>query len=98
MQGAAAKLHLSLPWCARIVRPVWEMAMAIKPGFESNEKVGRRLLSPKEAAAYLSLKVDTVYKKARLRELPSVKVGRALRFDLVALDHYIEAHTIQDLE
>jgi excisionase family DNA binding protein len=44
-----------------------------------------RLLTPKEAAEFLGLQVDTVYKKSRLRELPSVKVGRALRFDVVAL-------------
>jgi hypothetical protein len=33
----------------------------------------------------LGLQVETIYKKARLRELPSVKVGRALRFEVVAL-------------
>ena len=72
--------------------------MAIKPGFESNEKVGRRLLNVREAAQYLGLQDDTVYRKARLRELPSVKVGRALRFDVVALERYIEQHTIKNLE
>lgn len=64
----------------------------------SNMGVGKRLLTPRETAEYLGLKVDTVYKKARLRELPSVKVGRALRFDVVKLDHYVEQHTIQNLE
>ncbi len=64
----------------------------------SNKSVGRRLLTPEEAAAYLGLKVDTTYRKARLRELPSVKVGRALRFDVIALDRYIEQHTIKNLE
>ena len=73
-------------------------SLAAKAGFESNREVGKRLLTPGEAAAYLGLKVDTVYKKARLRELPSVKVGRALRFDVVALDRYIEQHTIKNLE
>jgi excisionase family DNA binding protein len=55
-----------------------------------NETVGKRLLNVKEAAQYLGLSVDTVYKKARLRELPYVKVGRALRFDVKELDRYIE--------
>jgi excisionase family DNA binding protein len=72
--------------------------VASKDGFSSNGEVGKRLLTPEEAAAYLGLKVDTVYKKARLRELPSVKVGRALRFDVIALDRYIELHTIKNLE
>lgn len=63
-----------------------------------NESVGKRLLNPEEAAAYLGLKVDTVYKKARLRELPSVKVGRALRFDVKALERFVEQHTIKTIE
>ena len=55
-----------------------------------NGNVGKRLLNVKEAAQYLGLEVDTVYKKARLRELPFVKVGRALRFDVKALERFIE--------
>ncbi len=65
---------------------------------ELNGSVGKRLLDVRDTAVYLGLQVDTVYKKARLRELPSVKVGRALRFDLVALDRYVEQHTIENLE
>ena len=64
----------------------------------SNRNVGKRLLNVRETAQYLGLQEDTVYKKARLRELPSVKVGRALRFDVVALDRYVEQHTIETLE
>jgi excisionase family DNA binding protein len=64
----------------------------------SNSGVGKRLLNVEEAAEYLGLAVDTVYKKARLRELPSVKVGRALRLDVEALDLYIEQHAIQTTE
>ena len=56
----------------------------------SNEIVGKRLLNVREAAEYLGLEIDTVYKKSRLRELPSVKVGRALRFDVEALERFIE--------
>lgn len=64
--------------------------MALGSQTRLNETVGKRLLDVKEAARYLGLKVGTVYKKSRLRELPSVKVGRALRFDVKALDRYIE--------
>jgi excisionase family DNA binding protein len=64
----------------------------------SNRIVGKRLLNVEEAAEYLGLQVDTVYKKSRLRELPSVKVGRALRFDVVALDSYVEQHTIETID
>jgi len=64
--------------------------MALRSQMRLNENVGKRLLNVREAARYLSLEVDTVYKKARLRELPYVKVGRALRFDVKALERYIE--------
>ncbi len=64
----------------------------------SNGGVGKRLLNAREAALYLGLEVDTVYKKARLRELPSVKVGRALRFDVKALERFVEAHTIKTID
>ena len=64
--------------------------MATKGEVRFNGTVGKRLLNVREAAEYLGLDVDTVYRKARLRELPSVKVGRALRFDIRALDRLIE--------
>ena len=58
-----------------------------------NQPMSKRLLNVEEAAEYLGLQIDTIYKKARLREIPSVKVGRALRFDVTALDEYIEKHS-----
>ena len=63
-----------------------------------NNAIGRRLLNVREAAQYLGLEVDTVYKKARLREVPCVKVGRALRFDVKALERFIEQHTIETID
>jgi excisionase family DNA binding protein len=63
----------------------------------SNGIVAKRLLNVEETAQYLGLRVDTVYKKARLRELPSVKVGRSLRFDVEALQRFIEEHAIKTL-
>ena len=64
----------------------------------SNSEIGRRLLNVLEAARYLGLEVDTVYKKARLREVPSVKVGRALRFDVKALERFIEQHAVEPID
>ena len=64
----------------------------------SNRAVGKRLLTTRETAEYLGLAEETVYKKSRLRELPSVKVGRSLRFDVQALERYVEQHTIQTLD
>ena len=64
----------------------------------SNRGIGKRLLNVGEAARYLGLKVDTVYKKSRFRELPYVKVGRSLRFDVEALQRFIEQHTIESID
>jgi len=72
--------------------------VASESQMRSNESVGKRLLNVREAAQYMGLQADTVYKKARLRELPSVKVGRALRFDVKALSRFVEQHTIETLE
>ena len=69
--------------------------MPSRSQMRSNEIVGKRLLNVEEAAQYLGLQVDTIYKKSRLRELPSVKVGRSLRFDVVALNAFVEQHTIE---
>ena len=63
-----------------------------------NEGIGKRLLNVRETAQYLGLEVDTVYKKARLREVPRVKVGRALRFDVKALERFVEQHTIKTID
>lgn len=63
-----------------------------------NRDIARRLLNVGEAAQYLGIEVDTVYKKSRLRELPSVKVGRALRFDVRALERYVDQHSIQPID
>ena len=73
-------------------------AMTTSGRVRSNGDVGKRLLTAREAAAYLGLAEDTVYKKARWRELPSVKVGRSLRFDLRALERFVEQNTIETLD
>lgn len=72
--------------------------MPSNPQMSSNGSVGKRLLNVVEAAGYLGLQVDTVYKKARMRELPFVKVGRALRFDVKALERFVEQHTIETID
>ena len=75
-----------------------EMEHPTKVEIVSNGVIARRLLNVREAAQYLGLEVDTVYKKSRLREVPCVKVGRALRFDVKALERYIERHSIQTID
>jgi excisionase family DNA binding protein len=64
----------------------------------SNGTIGRRLLNVGEAAQYLGVSVDTLHKWVQLRAIPHVKAGRALRFDLVALNRYIDEHTIGTID
>jgi excisionase family DNA binding protein len=72
--------------------------MASGASVVSNGGVGKRLLNVREVAVYLGVTVDTVYRMARLRTLPSVKVGRALRFDVKALERFVEEHTIKTID
>src|SRR5260370_26638612 len=51
---------------------------------------GERLVGIREAARQLSISVSTVYKRAQLCELPSVKVGSRLPFRVCDLVAYAE--------
>lgn len=52
----------------------------------------KRLFNVEEAAQYIGLTPGTLYNMASRREIPTVKVGRALRFDVLQLDRFIEQH------
>ncbi len=58
----------------------------------------RRLITAKEASQYLSLSTDTVYRMASLKKLPYLKIGDRVLFDVKALDHWVERHTIREKE
>ena len=54
----------------------------------------KRLFNISEASEYLGIPVCSLYKMVWQRRLPFVvKVGRALRFDRVKMDLWIEAQT-----
>jgi excisionase family DNA binding protein len=55
----------------------------------------RRLVTVNVAAQYLSVSVSTLYGWVYQRRIPFVKVGRALRFDIVDLDNFIEVSRIR---
>jgi hypothetical protein len=40
----------------------------------------------------------TLHKWVQIRAIPHVKAGRALRFDLAALNRYIDEHTIGTID
>ena len=50
-----------------------------------------RRLKPAEAAEYLGLTLPTIYTKASRRQLPTVKVGRSLRFCRADLEKIVKA-------
>lgn len=56
--------------------------------------VQQRLLSEEEAATYLGTTARHLEELRYRRELPFVKVGRLVRFDIKVLDKFIVANTI----
>jgi excisionase family DNA binding protein len=57
-----------------------------------------RLLNVREAAQYLGTTAKTLYTKVWRREIPFVKLGRSLRFDIRELDRLIEEGTVRPQE
>jgi len=52
--------------------------------------IEQRLLTVEQASLYLNLHPQTVYVMARQGELPILRVGRAVRFDRLELDRWIQ--------
>jgi excisionase family DNA binding protein len=64
----------------------------------SPDELGRSrpgLITIREAAQYLAVSVSTLYGWVYQRRVPFVKVGRALRFDRVDLDRFIETNRVR---
>jgi excisionase family DNA binding protein len=55
--------------------------------------IQKRLLTVKEAAGYLAMTAAAVYQKVHRDQIPVVRFGKTLRFDIQALDAWIEEHT-----
>lgn len=58
----------------------------------------KEVMTAKELANYLQLNELTIYKKARLGEIPAVKIGRALRFKKEVIDKWLEIESGWDQE
>jgi excisionase family DNA binding protein len=57
-------------------------------GIEANRVP--RLMTVNDAARYLAVSVSTLYGWVYQRRIPFVKLGRALRFEVVDLDGFIQ--------
>ena len=65
------------------------------------ERPGReevRLLNIKEAARFLGTTDKTLYSKIWRREIPFIKLGRSVRFDVRDLEALIERSRIKAVE
>jgi excisionase family DNA binding protein len=65
------------------------------------ERPGRaeiRLMNIREAAHYLGTTPATLYTKIWRREIPFVKIGRSVRFDVKDLEALIERSRIKAIE
>ena len=57
--------------------------------FPISEMRMKEILTPREAAEYLSVHVRTIYRLAKNREIPGRKVGGSWRFKKGALDEWL---------
>lgn len=56
----------------------------------------KRLLTAQEAAEYIGRTPEAVQKMAQRGELPTVRAGRRVHYDIRALDRWIEENSISD--
>jgi excisionase family DNA binding protein len=69
-------------------------AVLEKPVVENH--IEKRLLDIREAAEYLGMSENALYKKVWKRQVPfAVKIGRTLRFDKVRMDEWIEDNCLK---
>jgi excisionase family DNA binding protein len=64
-------------------------AMPDKVPVPAGPAKGARLLTVRQAAAYLGTTPATLYTKVWRREIPFIKLGRSVRFDVNDLDQLI---------
>ena len=55
-------------------------------------KAENGLITVQEAAKFLAVSTSTLYGWVYLRRIPFVKVGRALRFELVELQKFVQSN------
>jgi excisionase family DNA binding protein len=53
----------------------------------------KEILTPREAAEYLSIHVRTIYRLAKNGEIPGRKIGGSWRFKKNALDEWLSGKT-----
>lgn len=64
---------------------------------KSSQPINRRLFNIREVAEYTGLSVHTLYAMVSQRRIPYVKAGRLTKFDLKAIDAWIERNSVKPL-
>jgi excisionase family DNA binding protein len=64
-------------------------------GTAATTKARGKLLTMDEVAAYLGLKISTLYEWCALEKIEYIKVGRYTRFKPEHLDKWVNAHTVK---
>ena len=59
--------------------------------------VEKRLLNIKEASEYLGISQKGLYNMIYRREIPFIKIGGRVRFDIIDLDKWIEGQKIKSV-
>jgi excisionase family DNA binding protein len=64
-------------------------------GVKRQEMDSKKLLSPKELAAYLGVAIGTIYSYTYQKQIPYIKIGRLARFDPAEVEIWINARKIE---
>ena len=56
--------------------------------------VQKRLIGMEECAAYLGITVGSLYVWVHQRKIPYIKVGKLVKFDLIAIDAWLKERTV----
>lgn len=58
----------------------------------------KRLLTAEELGQYISKSIPAIYTMVSRRQIPFVRLGRLTRFDVRAIDKWLESQSIKPLD
>ena len=58
----------------------------------------KRLLSVAEASRLLGMSESFLYKLAESKEIPHLRLGRAVRFDVSQIDTWLKRHSVAEVD
>ena len=62
----------------------------------ANSDAKKRLVKIKELSEYLSTPVGAIYQRVSRRQIPFVKLGRSLLFDLEKIQEWIRQNSVEN--